>query len=59
MAALDPRTVVAEQAGRRVLARLEQADAMTHSLGFFSHLIAKMAEAGENRSTAAQPRRAA
>lgn len=57
MPARPPVEVIEEQARRQVLARLQQADAMLHSLGFFSRLTATMAETGEDRQ--AQPRRAA
>lgn len=58
MPAVDPRAHLDAQLRRRVLARLEQAEAMMDSLGFFSRLIANMAETGEDRP-AAQTRRAA
>lgn len=49
MPARPPGEVLAEQASRRVLARLQQADEMMHSLGFFQRLTATMAETAEER----------
>lgn len=56
MPARPPGEVLAEQASRRVLARLQQADEMMHSLGFFQRLTATLAETAKRAASAQHPR---